>query len=289
MARMTTTADRFLPLLEESAFDRKVENAKRWCMAAFPVVLLLVIWDQATCMRDSVCINHPFTTAFLLPNPVVVAARIWGDVTSGDLVLNIGLTLYRAFLGFVVAAVGGVAIGILVARNKAVHWFFDPIISVGFPMPKVAFLPIFMLWFGLYDTSKIALIIFDAIFPVMTATIAAAQGVDRYTLWSARMLGASDRQLLWEIIVPAAFPTVMTGLQIALPISLIIAIVTEMIMGGPGLGGSMIAASRFADSPGVFAGIIEIAIAGYCVVKGMAMVRKRLLIWHQEAEEPTTV
>jgi taurine transport system permease protein len=156
-------------------------------------------------------------------------------------------------------------------------------------MPKVAFLPIFMLWFGLYDTSKIALIIFDAMFPVVTATIAAAQGVDRYTLWSARMLGASDRQLLREIIVPAAFPTIMTGLQIALPISLIVGIVTEMIMGGPGLGGSMIAASRFADSPGVFAGIIEIAIAGFCVVKGMAMVRKRLLVWHPEAQEPTTV
>jgi ABC-type nitrate/sulfonate/bicarbonate transport system permease component len=81
----------------------------------------------------------------------------------------------------------------------------------------------------------------------------------------------------------------MTGLQIALPIALIVGIVCEMIMGGPGLGGSMIAASRFADSPGVFAGIIEIAIAGFCVVKGMAMVRRRLLVWHQEAEDPTTV
>jgi len=123
----------------------------------------------------------------------------------------------------------------------------------------------------------------------VTATIAGAAGVDRYMLWSARMLGASERQILWGIVVPASFPTVMTGLQIALPIALIVTIVTEMLMGGPGLGGSMIAASRFADSPGVFAGIIEIAIAGFCVVKGMAMVRKRLLVWHPEAEEPTTV
>ena len=81
----------------------------------------------------------------------------------------------------------------------------------------------------------------------------------------------------------------MTGLQVALPVSMIVTIVTEMLMGGQGLGGAMIAASRFADSPGVFAGIIEIAIAGFCVVKGMAMLRKRLLVWHQEAEEPTTV
>jgi len=289
MARMTATADRVLPFVEEGPDTRLKDIARRVFMSTFPVLLLLIVWDQSTCVRATVCLDHPFTTPFLMPNPVVVAARIWTDVTSGDLLTSLALTMYRAFVGFTIASVTGVVLGILIARNNFVHWFFDPIISVGFPMPKIAFLPIFMLWFGLYDTSKIALVVFDAMFPVMTATIAGAQGVDRYTLWSARMLGASERRLLWEIIIPASFPTIMTGLQIALPISLIIVIVTEMIMGGPGLGGSMIAASRFADSPGVFAGIIEIAIAGYCVVKGMSLLRRRLLSWHQEAEDPTTV
>ncbi len=284
MARVSTTggaAAAILPEIGERPFGRWGEVGKRAFMSTFPVLLVLLAWDQAT--------RFNLTTPFLLPSPISVAERMWTDTTSGDLVLNIGLTLYRAFFGFAIAGATGVALGILIARNNFVHWFFDPIISVGFPMPKIAFLPIFMLWFGLYDTSKIALIVFDAMFPVLTATIAATQGVDRQMLWSARMLGASERQLLWEIVVPAAFPSIMTGLQIALPISLIITIVTEMIMGGPGLGGSMIAASRFADSPGVFAGIIEIAIAGFCVVKGMAMVRKRLLVWHQETEDPTTV
>jgi len=118
---------------------------------------------------------------------------------------------------------------------------------------------------------------------------AAAEGVDSYLLWSARSLGASERQLLREIILPAALPQILTGLQVALPISLIVEIVTEMLMGGTGLGGAMIGASRFADSPGVFAGIVEIAIAGLALVKGIAIVRRHLLVWHQEAEEPTTV
>ena len=69
----------------------------------------------------------------------------------------------------------------------------------------------------------------------------------------------------------------------------IVAVVTEMLMGGIGLGGAMITASRFADSPGVFAGIVEIAAAGYCLVRGMAYMRRRLLVWHQETQEPTTV
>ena len=289
MARMTTTVGTLPVIGEERRGGRLAETLRIVFLSTCPILIVLIVWDQATCSRATACLDHPLTTPFLLPNPLVILGRIWQDAASGDLVLNVGLTLYRAFVGFFIASTAGIVLGILIARNNWVHWFFDPIISVGFPMPKVAFLPIFMLWFGLYDTSKIALVIFDAMFPVVTATIAATQGVDRYTLWSARMLGASERQLLREIILPAALPTIMTGLQIALPISLIVAIVTEMLMGGPGLGGAMIAASRFADSPGVFAGIIEIAVAGFCVVKGMAILRRRLLIWHPEAEEPTTV
>ena len=181
------------------------------------------------------------------------------------------------------------ALGILMARNKAMHWFFDPIVSVGFPMPKIAFLPIFMLWFGLYDTSKVTMIVFNAIFPVVTATMASTQGVEKELIWSARSLGAGERQLLWEIVLPAALPQILTGLQVALPVSMIVAIVTEMLMGGAGLGGAMIAASRFADSPGVFAGIVEIAVAGFFLVRGIAVLRRHLLRWHQEAQAPTTV
>ena len=180
-------------------------------------------------------------------------------------------------------------IGIAICRNALARWFFDPIISVGFPMPKIAFLPVIMLWLGVFDVSKIAMVVFDAIFPVITATIIGIAGVDRHLIWSARNMGANDRQLLWQIILPASLPQIMTGLQVALPIALIVAIVAEMLMGGYGLGGAMISSSRFADSRGVFAGIVEIAIIGYVMVKGMTILRRRLLFWHQEALEPSTV
>jgi ABC-type nitrate/sulfonate/bicarbonate transport system permease component len=202
---------------------------------------------------------------------------------------NLGLTLYRGLLGFAIAGTAGVALGILMARNKAFRWFFDPIVSVGFPMPKIAFLPVFMLWFGLYDASKLTMIVFSAIFPVVVATVAGTEGVEKELLWSARSLGAGERRLLWEIVLPAALPQILTGLQVALPVALIVAIVTEMLMGGAGLGGAMISASRFADSPGVFAGIVEIAVAGFALVRGIAVLRRHLLRWHQEARDPTTV
>jgi ABC-type nitrate/sulfonate/bicarbonate transport system permease component len=228
-------------------------------------------------------------TPFMLPRPSVVLARIWSDAASGDLTQNLGLTLYRALTGFFIATAVGIPLGIMITRNRAVRWFFDPIVSVGFPMPKIAFLPIVTLWLGFHDVSKISMVVLDAIFPVLTATIAGTVAVDREILWSARNLGASEREMLREIIFPAALPEIMTGLQVALPIALIVCIVAEMKMGGIGLGGAMITASRFADSPGVFAGIVEIALVGYVLVKLMAVLRRRLLIWHQEAQAPATV
>jgi ABC-type nitrate/sulfonate/bicarbonate transport system permease component len=219
-------------------------------------------------------------TAFLLPSLSSVLARVVEDAVSGLLFFDLALTFYRAIAGFAIAAVTGVVLGILIARIPAIHWLFDPIVSIGFPMPKVAFLPVF---------SKISMIVFNAIFPVIAATVAGTQGVDKHLVWSARSLGAKERDVLREIILPAALPQILTGLQVALPTALIVAIVTEIIMGGDGLGASMIRASRYADSPGVFAGIVEIAAAGWLVIKGVEAIRRRLLVWHQEAQAVSTM
>jgi ABC-type nitrate/sulfonate/bicarbonate transport system permease component len=224
-------------------------------------------------------------TPFMLPSFSAVVERIYSDALTGDLWRNLGLTMYRAMTGFVIAAVGGITLGTMMSRNRVVRWFFDPIISVGFPMPKIAFLPIIILWLGLYDVSKISIVVFDAIFPVVTATLAGIAAVDKELIWSALNMGASERELMWQIKLPAALPQILTGLQVALPIALIVAIIAEMAMGGYGLGGAMMTASRFADSRGVFAGIVEIAVVGYALIKAMALVRRRLLVWHQETAE----
>jgi ABC-type nitrate/sulfonate/bicarbonate transport system permease component len=242
-----------------------------------PVVVLLAAWEMFA--------RSGAVTPFMLPALSAVAERIYDDALGGELAINIGVTLYRALTGFAIAAVGGVVLGAAMARSAAARWFFDPIISVGFPMPKIAFLPIIILWLGLYDVSKITMVVLDAIFPVVTATIAGIASVEKELLWSARNMGATDRELLWQILLPAALPQIITGLQVALPIALIVVVVTEMQMGGYGLGGAMMQASRFANSRGVFAGIVEIAIIGYALVAAMAMLRRRLLAWHREAQE----
>ena len=246
----------------------------------FSVVVLLAAWE-------ALARSHIYTP-FQLPALSAVLERIWHDARSGDLAINTALTLYRALVGFAISAIGGVVIGMAMSRNVVANWFFDPIISVGFPMPKIAFLPVVILWLGVYDVSKITIIVVDAIFPVIAATIVGIQGVERELIWSARNMGANNRDLLTQVVLPAALPQIMTGIQVALPLSLIVAVVAEMLMGGYGLGGAMMTASRFANSTSVFAGIVEIAVVGYCLVKAMALIRRRLLIWHQEANAPTT-
>ena len=244
-----------------------------------PVLALAAAWELFA--------RSGAVTPFMLPALSVVLERIWADAAAGELWTNLGLTLYRAFAGFLAAAALGIPLGVLIARNRFVRWFLDPVVSAGFPMPKIAFLPVVILWLGVYDVSKITIIVIDAIFPVLAATLIAIRGVERELIWSARNMGASDRELMWQIVLPAALPQILTGLQVALPISMIVAVVAEMLMGGYGLGGAMMTASRFADSRGVFAGIVEIAIVGYVLIKAMAILRRRLLIWHQEANEPT--
>jgi len=246
-----------------------------------PIAVLLAAWE--------IFARSGAVTAFMLPPLSAVLVRIHDNALSGDLFINAGVTLYRALAGFLIASLAGVALGAAMARSRVAHWVFDPIISVGFPMPKIAFLPVAILWLGLYDVSKISMVVLDAIFPVVTATIVGIAGVDKELQWSARNMGANDRELMWQILLPAALPQILTGLQVALPIALIVVVVTEMAMGGYGLGGAMMQASRFADSRGVFAGIVEIAIVGYCLVAFMAALRRRLLKWHQETLEAAGV
>ena len=136
------------------------EKSSEWSLMALrvgSVVVLLGAWEFTARL-------HIFSD-FLLPSLSTVLLRLFHDTVSGDLVHGITLTLIRTAIGFVAAAVAGVALGVGIARVPVMRWFFDPLVSAGLPMPKIAFLPIFMLWFGVFDASKIMMIAFSAVFP----------------------------------------------------------------------------------------------------------------------------
>jgi ABC-type nitrate/sulfonate/bicarbonate transport system permease component len=220
---------------------------------------------------------------FLVPPLPTVLAQLGNDVASGGFAISAGVTLYRALAGFALACAIGIPIGILISRHWLVGWLVQPIVSVGFPTPTLAFLPIFMLWFGVFDLSKIAITTFSTIFTVIAAADAGTRGVEHPLIWSAQSLGAGRTAVFFEVMLPAAMPQILTGLQVALPLALIVEVAAEMLMGGDGLGGRMLQAENYADSVGVYAGIIEIAVVGAVAVGLMARLRRRLLRWHAES------
>ena len=144
-----------------------------------------------------------FVSDFLLPSLSAVLERLWDDTISGDLPVALGLTLARTFAGFAHGRVGR-------RHHRRDHrasaaWCAGSSIRSSrsaMPLPKIAFLPIFILWFGVFDWSKIAMVAFSSVFPVVVATWAATENVDKYLVWSAESLGVDRRALLWQIVLP---------------------------------------------------------------------------------------
>ncbi|MCU4178344.1 ABC transporter permease [Bosea sp. BH3] len=253
---------------------------RSFAVSLAPVLVLIAMWEGVA--------RSGLLTPFLLPAFSVVIGRIWEDLLSGSLASAMALTTARALSGFSIAAVLGVSLGIVMAVSGAMRWFFDPIVSVGFPTPKIAFLPIIVLWLGLNDASVVAITALSPFFIIAINSHAGASGVDKQLLWAARSLGSKPGELMREIILPAATPQILTGLQIALPTAMIATLVSEMLTGVGGLGGQLLDAQRYADSPGLFAGVVEIAFVGTVLIRGVAFGRRRLLCWHSEGRAGAT-
>jgi ABC-type nitrate/sulfonate/bicarbonate transport system permease component len=247
---------------------------KRYLLRLLPLAVVLIVWHLAA--------TYGHVSAFLLPKPAVVFSRVWSDLSSGLYFTNVGLSLYRALTGLAIAGVAGALVGILMTRSRGVNWFFDPLISIGLPMPTIAFIPILILWFGLTDVTRIVIVATSCFFMIVSIVHAGTQGIDKLLVWSARSLGANSREVVVDVIVRATLPQIITAMQISLPISLIVALVAEMITGGGGLGGQILLASRYADSIGVYSGIVEIAATGGVLLAIVKAGRRRLLRWHPE-------
>lgn len=261
-----------------SAVDRRrfLRNALWWSARFAGGVVIVAAWE--------ISVKGGWVDPYLLPAPSDVFVRAVSEIKTGDLVSHASQTIYRGVTGFLIASVLGILVGTLAARNRFWRWFIDPLVSIGFPAPKIAMMPIFILWFGLDDASKLMMIVVTCIFPIVSATYLGTSSIDRYLIWSARNLGMSQRRILWKIVIPAAMPQILSGLQIAFPTALIVTVVTEMITSGGGLGGYMMRSARFAISEQVFVGIVSIGILGYILLTLFGHLRRYLLRWHVESQ-----
>lgn len=240
----------------------------------YPLALVALAWE--------VVARAGVVRPLFLPPLSAILAQMPGLVQGGDLTGPLLISLYRAAAGLAVATVVGLAIGFLTARARWARVLFGPLVAFGAPAPKIAFLPIFVLWFGIGHTSKILLVALTTVFPFILAAQAGAEGVPVRQIWAARAMGTSEFALFRRIILPASLPVLLSGMRVAVPYAIITAFTAEMIAGGGGLGGTLVMAQRYFETPTVFADILVMAAVGYVVDIALLALHRRVARWHEE-------
>lgn len=245
----------------------------RWFGRYYSVFVLLAVYE--------LIVRLGLVSPRLLPSLTVIGDQLWIYLANGQLLMHAQVTLYRAFAGFALALVGGVVIGTLMARSRLMERLIEPIFYFGYPIPKIALYPVFIFVFGLGTGSTIALIFLECIYPIAIHVHAGMRSTDRVLIWAARNMGASQAQVFWRVLVPAALPIFFTGLRIALPVALIITLVTEIIGESRGLGYFVTYASASFQYARGMAAFVVIAVIGFALDRALQLVRRRVVFWQR--------
>jgi len=230
------------------------------------VLVIIALWEAAARLQ--------LAPPLFLPAFSTVMVQLWTSILDGSLYKDLSLSLIRAFSGLALATVIGVLLGVSMARSRLLHWLFDPIVALGFPSPKIAFLPVFIVWFGIYSLSKILLVAFACVFPIIIGSYAAARGINRVLIWSGHSMGASGAVMLARVVLPACGPRIFSAMRVALPVALITTFTAEMVAGGGGMGATLMYSQRFFESPVVFAYIVVMLAIGLLLDAGMVRLQQ---------------
>ena len=242
----------------------------RW----YSIPLILAVWQIAT--------MSGLVSPRLVPDLRLVAGIFWDDLVSGELVNHGAYSLMRALVGYGLAVVAGIALGLAMARSRLARDFVEPIFLFGYPIPKIALFPVFAFVFGFGTPSKIAFVFLECLYPIVIATYFAFLQVPRTHIWAAQSMGAGQMTVLWRVMIPAALPAVFSGLRIALPIAVVVVIITEMIGDTTGLGYYITYAAVSFKYPAVYAGIAAVAILGFALDRLFALLRNRVIHWERQ-------
>lgn len=232
---------------------------------------LLAVWQVASLALK----NDSFPTA---TEAIRAIPDILGDKES---LINILASLRRMALGFGVAVLVSIPLGLLMGRSRSVAAFFNPLLMVIYPVPKAALMPIIMLWLGVGDVTKTLVIFLGVSLPVIYHSFEGAKAVEEKMLWSGAAMGLSPAQRLVRIVLPAALPEILTGCRTGLVLALITMITSEMIARQSGAGNILFNALDMGQYDTVFAMIIIVGAMGICLDAIFERVRARLVRWSE--------
>ncbi|HTX43460.1 MAG TPA: ABC transporter permease [Methanocella sp.] len=238
------------------------------------ILLVLLLWELTTGVLG-------IFNRFVLPPPTDVFMTMVDDIMDGSLIMNAGWSLLRVILGFIVAAVVAIPLGIAMGWLQDVANIVDPIVEILRPIPPIAWIGLSLLWFGMGLNSAIFLVFIGAFFPILLNTIAGVRGVEKRLIEVAYTFGASDWNVLRKVVMPAASPMIYTGLRVGMGIGWMCVVAAEMIAVKYGLGNMILEASNLAQTSGVIVGMITIGLLGLAINYIFQVVGGYIFKWQQ--------
>jgi ABC-type nitrate/sulfonate/bicarbonate transport system permease component len=243
-----------------------------WRLASVAVGALLVcVWQLLA--------NAHVISAVYLPGPDRTWAALVRGFTTGTLPDQLWQTVQRMLVGWLLASVLGVLLGALIGMSKPARAYLGPTLEFLRPLPASAVIPLGIAFFGLTDRMVLGVIAFGALWPTLLATVHGFAAVEPCLYEVSRALGMSRIAVIWKIALPSSLPDILGGMRLSLTVSLILAIVGEMLASRTGLGTGILVASRTFHAPDVFAGVVLLGILGYVAAQGLFALEARLLPW----------
>lgn len=222
----------------------------------------------------------------LFPGPYVVLSRFFEAfvVPLGPytLVGHVLWSLSRVLVGYTLAAVLGITLGLTMGWFPVVQAIFKPLFDLLRPIAPLAWIPLAILWLGIEERSKYFLIFVASFVPFTLNAYAGAVKTDRQLIGASRMLGSTERQLFFKIVVPSSVPSIFSGAQVALSNAWMTMLAAEMIRSSYGIGWVIIAGQQINDMSQMIAGMLAIGIVGFLLASGMRLLERRLLVWNNQ-------
>ena len=258
------------------AIRRKIKKPQYISISAISFAVILLAWGIASGLE--------LVNTLFLPEPADVLSKLWEMITDGSLWTDTIISIYRISMGFLLAAVLGVPIGILCSCFHKVSAVFAPICQFVRYMPVPAFVPLLMVWIGIGEFSKIMIVFIGTFFQLVLMIIDDANAVSDDLLAAGYTLGASNSTTVFRVLIPAMAPSMMQTLRMMIGWAWTYLVVAELVAANTGLGYSILKAQRFLKTDAIFVGILVIGLLGLATDILLGVIIRRLFPWEESVE-----
>ena len=262
--------------IKQSGSTRVRSHISNILLAVAIPVLAIVLWFLASA--------HKWINPSILPSPEKVWASLLKLIDNGSLKKSILSSLGRVVRGYFIGLSVGLLVGILASLSDVVYKLIQAPVGIIRPIPAIALIPFFILWMGIGEKSKIAIIAFGTFWPVLLNTIAGMRSTDPKLMEVGRMLEKNYFEILFRIVIPSALPSIFTGIRLGMSSAWTCVVAAEMIAASSGIGFLITSSREMSQPASLFVGIAVIGIFGLIIDLGFTKLGDRLIFWKKTAE-----